>query len=177
LVAGRWGGVVVACALGLGVAACGTEEGAAGSGSATAAQVAQAPVDAGGTTIPAATTTPATPAPPATTPTGAPKVVQFDAPKRFWCLKADPGQAQVIVGWSVPTATDLVVLLDGKVLPQGLLDNPVPFAVVAGKPMGLGVTVVFGCKAGSRHTITMRWSENGGPATTRSVTVVKAAKR
>ena len=53
------------------------------------------------TTSVAATPQPTT----VTTPDGAPKVVQFQAPRRYWCLPAHPGQAQVTVGWSVPSAT------------------------------------------------------------------------
>jgi hypothetical protein len=136
-------GVGIASALALGVAACASDEGTSGQDGTV------------------------------TTPAGPPQVVQIGAPKRFWCLKAFPGQAQVIVGWSVPAATSLVVSLDGKELHQGMREA-LPFAVVAGKPAGLGVTVVFPCRSGRRHTISMRWTAGDSPPAERSITVTKA---
>jgi hypothetical protein len=102
-----------------------------------------------------------------------PDVAQFASPHRFWCMTAHPGQAQVTVGWSVPTATAVTVLLDGRPLHQGLRDR-LPFAVLAGKADGIGATVVFPCRSGQTHKVTIRWRAAGSAATTRTVTIRKA---
>jgi hypothetical protein len=130
-------------------------------------------IDAGGTTIPAVTTTSST-QPTITTAGGAPKVVQFASPREFWCMKAHPGQAQVTVGWSVPSATTVVVALDGKSLHSGIR-KVLPFWVAAGKAYGIGATVVFPCSSGNSHRITVRWRMRRSPTETRTVTIRKAA--
>ncbi len=123
---------------------------------------------------------PATPAAgaPATAPTAtsaatAPHVAQFASVPRFWCLPAHPGQAQTTIGWSVPTATSATVLLDGRALHQGIRKQ-LPFAVMAGKPAGIGVTVVFACRPGDHHRITIRWRDGSSPASARTVRIRKA---
>jgi hypothetical protein len=107
-----------------------------------------------------------------TTPDGAPKVVQFAAPRRYWCLLAHRGQAQVTVGWSVPSATRVAVLLDGTALHSGIR-KALPFWVPAGKPDGIGGTIVFPCP-GNRHRVTIRWRMKSSTAETRTVTIRKA---
>ncbi len=106
---------------------------------------------------------------------GPPKVVQFAAPRRFWCLQAHPGQAQVTIGWSVPSATDVAVLLDGRRLHAGLR-RALPFAVLAGPASGIGATVVFPCRSGDRHRITIRWRMGSSPPAQRTVTIAKASR-
>lgn len=103
----------------------------------------------------------------------APEVAQFAAPKRFWCLQAHPGQAQVTIGWSVPSTTAVTVLLDGRALRQGLR-HELPFAVLAGQADGIGATIVFRCGSGSHHRITLRWRTGDSAAATRTVTIRKA---
>jgi hypothetical protein len=112
-------------------------------------------------------------APSASAAAAPPDVVQFASPKRFWCMTAHPGQAQVTVGWSVPTATAVTVLLDGRPLHQGLRDR-IPFAVLAGKADGIGATVVFPCRSGRTHRVTIRWRAAGSAAASRTVTIHRA---
>jgi hypothetical protein len=151
------------CAFALTGAACSGSGG--GSGGKT--------IDAGGTTIPARTTTTST-QPTITTADGAPKVVQFASPRQFWCMKAHPGQAQVTVGWSVPSATTVTVALDGTSLHSGIR-KVLPFWVPAGKADGIGATVVFPCSSGNSHRITVRWRMRRSPTEMRTVTIRKAA--
>jgi hypothetical protein len=99
--------------------------------------------------------------------------VQFAGPRDFWCLKAHPGQAQVTIGWSAPSATTVAVLLDGRTLHTGIRKQ-LPFWVPAGKPAGIGGTVVFACGSGNRHRITIQWRGPGSPVEARSVTIRKA---
>ena len=66
---------------------------------------------------------------------------------------ADGIQAQVTVGWSVPSATDVTVLLDGASPPVGIQDTA-PYQVPAGKAPGVGSTIVFPCAADA-HTSPM----------------------
>jgi hypothetical protein len=153
--------LTVLCALGLAAAAC------SGSGSSGK------PIDAGGSTIPKQTTTSSAPTPTITTATGAPKVVQFAAPRTFWCMRDPAGQAQVTVGWSVPSASAVAVAFDGKKLHAGIRDA-LPFWVPAGKAAGIGATVVFACNSRDRHRVTVRWRMHGSPAETRTVTIRKA---
>jgi hypothetical protein len=110
-----------------------------------------------------------------TTAAAAPPIVQFGSVPRFWCLAAFPGQAQTTIGWSVPTATSATVLLDGQVLHQGIRKQ-LPFAVLAGKADGLGVTVVFGCATGRSHRVTIRWRNGDSPASHRTITIRKAQR-
>jgi hypothetical protein len=137
---------------------------------------AHANINAGGKTIPKTTTTEVKQPTTVTTANGAPKVVQFKVPGEFWCLHADPGQAQVIVGWSAPSATSAEVLLDGKRLHTGIREA-LPFAVPAGDPPGIGSTVVFSCDAGNHHRITIRWRAHGSPPAERTVTITKATRQ
>jgi hypothetical protein len=128
---------------------------------------------AGGRAIPG--TSPAAEPPSEKKRSGAPKVAQFRHPPRFWCLEAHPGQAQVIVGWSAPAAKKVAVLLDGEKLHAGIRER-LPFWVPAGDASGIGATVVFGCDAGERHRITVRWRARSGPATARRLMITKAAQ-
>jgi hypothetical protein len=153
--------------LALSVASCGGSSG----GSST-----ESNINAGGRTIPKTTSTEAKQPTTVTTSNGAPKVVQFKVPGNFWCLHADPGQAQVIVGWSAPSATSAAVLLDGKRVHTGIRKT-LPFAVPAGDPSGIGSTVVFPCNAGNHHRITIRWRAHGSPAAERTVTITKATRQ
>lgn len=116
-------------------------------------------------------TVPATPA--VAAPSAPPRVVQFDAPERFWCLVSRPRQAQVTIGWSVPSATRVTVELDGRPLRSGLRKRA-PFHVLAGSPSGIGTTVVFGCRTGARHTITIRWRVGDSKPATRTLRIRKA---
>ncbi len=152
----------VGCALSL--AACGSSD----PGSAAAGGV-----GAGGSTIPASGPPKVAATPVRALRAGAPRVVQFAAPRRYWCLPAHPGQAQATIGWSVPSATKLTVALDGRVLHQGIR-RALPFAVPAGKADGIGVTIVFACAPGSSHTVTIRWRAGRSATTTRTVTIGKA---
>jgi hypothetical protein len=104
------------------------------------------------------------------------RVAQFDAPRRFWCLRAYPRQAQITIGWSVPAATDVTVLLDGRPLREGIRRKR-PFHVLAGPPAGIGTTVVFGCHSGTRHTLVIRWSKGTSKTIERSLRIRKAASR
>jgi hypothetical protein len=131
-------------------------------------------IDAGGSAIPARTPTTSTRQPTVTTADGAPKIIQWEAPRSFWCLKAHPGQAQVTVGWSAPSATTVAVLLDGTLLHTGIR-KALPFWVPAGKAAGIGGTLVFRCGAGNQHRVTVRWRRHGSPVETRTVTIRKAA--
>lgn len=132
-----------------------------------------APDPEGGTIPPPPATTAPAPPPAAD---GAPRVAQFHAPRRFWCLPAHPGQAQVTIGWSVPAATAVAVLVDGRRVPLGLRRRP-PFAVLAGTPAGIGATVVFACRPRTRHRIEIRWRAGDSPAARRVVSVRRAGRR
>jgi hypothetical protein len=158
-----WQGLVVlvACGLALALAAC------------DGGDPADDALGAGGKAIPG--TSSADEPRSETKRSGAPKVAQFRNPPRFWCLEAHPGQAQVIVGWSVPAAKKVAVFLDGRRLHTGIRKR-LPFWVPAGDASGIGATVVFGCDAGDRHRITVRWRARSGPATARRTTVTKAAQ-
>jgi hypothetical protein len=114
------------------------------------------------------------PVPGITTPDGAPKLTQFRAPSRFWCLAQYPDRAQVTIGWSAPSATAVSLRLDGRKLPSGLQASP-PFQVPAGPPSGNGAAVVFACRPGTRHTISIDWRIKGSPKTSRTVIVRKAS--
>jgi hypothetical protein len=153
--------------LALSIASCGGSSG----GSST-----ESNINAGGKTIPRTTTTEVKQPTTVTTANGAPKVTQFRSPGKFWCLHADPGQAQATVGWSAPSATSVSVLLDGTRLHSGIRKT-LPFEVPAGDPSGIGSTVVFPCNAGNRHRITIRWRGHGSPMTQRTVTITKAPRQ
>jgi len=122
--------------------------------------------------IPAPTTTRPAKQPSVTTPAGGPAIGTFNAPASFVCLAQDPSQAQVTLGWIVPSATVVTVELDGRTLPRGIRDT-VPYVVPAGKAVGPGATVVFACDD-TRHTITVNWRVRASPATTRVVSVARA---
>ncbi len=122
-----------------------------------------------GTAIPARTTAPA---PTTTTAGGPPTVVAFNAPTGFRCL-AGGKEGQVTLGWVVPDATAVDVQLDGSRPAVGIQDA-LPYQVPAGRPVGVGSTVVFDCAAAAEHTITVRWSAGSDAnVTERSVTVRK----
>lgn len=145
-----------------------TTSAASGASATTAATPTVA--GAAGATIPARTTAPA----PATSAaaTVPPTVVAFNAPQTFRCLGGRT-QGQVTLGWDVAGATSVAVQLDGSSPPVGIQDA-LPFQVPAGKPVGVGSTVVFDCRAAVQHAITVRWSAGGDAnVTERSVTVVK----
>lgn len=144
----------------------------AGSGGPTAATAATPTVaGAAGAAIPGRTT-----APPAAGPSaalaGPPTVVAFNAPTTFRCLTGGQ-QGQVTLGWNVPDATAVDVQLDGSRPAVGIQDA-LPYQVPAGRPVGVGSTVVFDCAAAAEHTLTVRWSAGGDAnVTERSVTVRK----
>jgi hypothetical protein len=154
---------LAAGALGLAVAACGAS--ALGAGEPTP--------DAGGGTIPTTTVAATPPDPTVTTPDGAPKVVQWAASKRYWCLAVHPGEAQTTVGWSAPSATSAEVLLDGRVLRTGLGHRP-PYALLAPGPTGIGATIVFPCADGRSHRVTVRWRKDASPVVTKTVRIERA---
>lgn len=108
---------------------------------------------------------------------GAPAIAEFTAPNTFHCLAATTAhnrQAQISVGWSVPSATNLVVTLDGMAVHAGIRDT-VPFHVPAGSPAGIGTTVVFACGPATQHTLTFTWQADGSPVTERILPITKAA--
>lgn len=123
-----------------------------------------------GIPIPEPTTTSSVSTPPVTTPEGGPAVVEWSAPEEFWCM-ADGKQAQITVGWSVPSATEVTVELDGAALPSGI-QSTVPYQVLAGHPSGIGSTLVFDC-APDRHDVTITWTMDG-QSTERTFTSTKA---
>jgi len=161
--------LVAACGVALALVAIGDDD-EGGTGASAAG------IGAGGGTIPATTSTTTEDEPAVTTASGAPKVTQFRSPRNFWCLPAQPGQAQVIVGWKVPSAESATVALDGQRLHSGIRKNP-PFWVPAGDASGIGATVVFACRPGESHRVTVRWRMPSAPPTERTVTVHKAARR
>jgi hypothetical protein len=141
----------------------------AGSGATTAGTPTVA--GAAGAAIPGRTT-----APPAASTSGPeagpPTVVAFNAPTTFRCLTGGK-QGQVTLGWNVPDATAVDVQLDGSRPAVGIQDA-LPYQVPAGKPVGVGSTVVFDCGAAAEHTLTVRWSAGADTnVTERSVTVRK----
>jgi hypothetical protein len=156
-----------ACLLALSVASCGGSSG----GSST-----ESNVNAGGKTIPKTTTQESKQSTTLTMANGAPKVVQFKAPREFWCLRAHPAQAQVTLGWSVPSATNAAILLDGTRVHSGIR-RALPFSVLGGTPSGIGTTVVFQCRPDQRHRITVRWGAHGSPTAERTVTITKSTRQ
>ncbi len=103
---------------------------------------------------------------------GPPVIVAFNAPTTFRCL-ADGKQGQVTLGWVAPDATAVDVQLDGARPAVGIQDA-LPYQVPAGRPVGVGSTVVFDCAVAAEHTITVRWSAGADTnVTERSVTVRK----
>jgi hypothetical protein len=155
--------LTAACTLGIGAVSCG--------GSTTGGPVQDAGGASGGT-IPTTTTSTAKSDRTLTTAGGAPRVVQFAVPHRFWCLKAHPDQAQVTAGWSVPSATHVAVLLDGAQVHAGIRKS-LPFSVQAGTPAGIGTTVVFPCRGTRTHRLTVRWQAHGSPWAEREATIRK----
>ncbi len=124
--------------------------------------------------IPTRPVPPTAPATVVTEPGGAPVVEQFVAPDSFVCLAEDPRQAQVTVGWDVPTATDVTILLDGAPVHSGIHDE-LPFAVTAGTARGIGSTIVFDCAASDARTITIQWTVGASPPAEHVVQVVREA--
>jgi hypothetical protein len=122
--------------------------------------------------IPTRTVEPTTLAPVVTEPGGSPAVEAFVAPETFVCLAEDPRQAQVTLGWDVPTATEVAISLDGEPVPSGIRDE-LPFEVPAGGARGIGTTVVFACDGSDARTITIAWSIDGSPPTEQVVNVVR----
>jgi hypothetical protein len=121
--------------------------------------------------LPTPTTTPPPPTARVTTPEGTMAVLQFHAPTSFTCLAQYPSQAQVTIGWYIPSATRVTETFDGTTMHSGIRDA-LPFAVSAG--VNLGTTLVFGCDSGTTHTIVLTWYGQGLPPTKRVVTVHKA---
>lgn len=118
-------------------------------------------------------TTPSTPSPPlVTTAEGGPEVVEFGAPDSFRCL-ADGIEGQATIGWSVPSATSVTVLLDGTPPATGIQDS-LPYQIPAGPAPGVGSTIVFPCDSADQHTFTFVWAL-GDATTTRSVTLTREA--
>jgi hypothetical protein len=124
--------------------------------------------------LPSPTSAPTTVLPVVTTPDGAPEVVRFVVPDRFWCLVDDPSEAQVTVGWHVPSATEVEVLLDGVAVPAGF-QPALPYQLPAGGPTGIGATVVFPCEDGDQHSVTVRWRSGTSPTAERTGTIAKGA--
>jgi hypothetical protein len=151
----------------------GTSPSAPGAGSPATAVTSGTPTVAGaaGAAIPGRTT-----APPAGSTSaaeaGPPTVVAFNAPTTFRCLTGGK-QGQVTLGWNVPDATAVDVQLDGSRPAVGIQDA-LPYQVPAGRPVGVGSTVVFDCGTAAEHTLTVRWSAGADTnVTERSVTVRK----
>jgi hypothetical protein len=119
---------------------------------------------------------PSTTQPTLTDANGAPIVEQFHAPPTYYCLStADtPRQAQINVGWSVPSATELDITLDGEPVPSGIRDT-LPFHVPAGPPSGVGTTIVFACGQETPHTIEITWRTSSSTSTIRTLLITKAA--
>lgn len=136
---------------------------------ATSSPVERAPLP-----IPPVTSAPSTTAPTITTPGGAPEVVQFESPTSFYCLAEYPDEAQVTIGWSVPSATAVTVLVDG-IEPATGIQPSMPYQVPAGPPSGIGATIVFPCEPLDQHTVTIRWQMGSSPAAERVVTITKGA--
>lgn len=100
-------------------------------------------------------------------------VAQFKAPEKFWCLRANPDEAQATLGWSAPQATEVKVFLDGEELHSGIRET-LPFTVPAGDATGIGTTVVFACEPGDSHEVEVRWRMADSPPAERAVTIDKA---
>jgi hypothetical protein len=145
------------------LAACGDDDGSSGSGGAATER-----------SIPTRVPAPPTPLPVVTVPGGAPEVTEFAAPRSFSCLAESPEQAQVTIGWNVPSATDVAVQLDGSVPASGIQDA-LPYQVPAGPAVGPGVAMVFPCDL-AEHTITLTWTAGSSPPTERVVAITKAAR-
>ena len=91
-------------------------------------------------------------------------------------LELRDAKAQLTVGWSVPSATGVTVELDGKPLDEGIR-RKLPFHVLAGPPAGIGTTVVFGCRSGKAHTLTVRWRGGDAKTVERTLRIRKAGSR
>lgn len=128
----------------------------------------------GGEAIPVRPTPPTTAAPVVTTPDGAPEVLAFDGPDEFWCLVTEPAEAQVTLGWTVLSATEVTVTLDGVVLPSGIQPQA-PFQVPVGDASGIGSTVRFACEPAVDHVITVSWRMGSSPPVERTVAITKGA--
>jgi len=124
--------------------------------------------------IPVRVPPPTTSPPTVTTPQGGPEVTAFNAPTSFTCLSQDPSQGQVTIGWTVPSATQVAIVLDGAPPPSGIRGS-LPYAVPAGPARGPGVTIVFACSPAAQHTIMLAWRTKDSPATVRLVPVAKVA--
>jgi hypothetical protein len=137
--------------------------------------VAEATPSSSALAIPTLTAPPSPSAPVVTTPEGGVAAVQFNAPTSFSCLSQYPTQAQVTIGWNVPSATGVTESFDGTTMHSGIR-SVLPFVVPAGPAVGPGATLVFGCHSGVNHTIVVTWSRQGLPSTSRVVKVhTKAA--
>jgi hypothetical protein len=122
--------------------------------------------------LPTPTTSPPTTQPLILSAEGGPAVVQFQAPTNFSCLAQNPAQAQITIGWNVPSSTEVTVRFDGSVMHRGIRQQ-LPFDVPAGPSVGPGATLVFGCNSGSTHTVVLTWRREGIRETTRVVRVDK----
>lgn len=111
-----------------------------------------------------------------TTPEGGPALVEYHAPSTFTCMPGTPDQAQITLGWSAPSATDVSFTLDGAPLAKGI-QNPIPYEVPAGGAAQVGATIVFACEPASTHTITATWRMNDSPPTERVITITKEPAR
>jgi hypothetical protein len=120
-------------------------------------------------TVPSVTTPPVV-----STPSGQPAITQFNAPSTFSCLTVYPSQAQVTIGWHVPSADQVSIRLDGAPIHIGI-EDALPFDVPAGPATGPGTTIVFACAAGDHHQVTLRWDAAGLRPVTRTFTVTKVA--
>ena len=104
-----------------------------------------------------------------------PAVDPFVAPHTFVCLAEDPNQAQVTIGWDVPTASDVEIRLDGVPVPSGSAPSCRSRCPPAARAAGIGSTVVFDCDASEAWTITIQWTAHGSPPTVKVVHVVHEA--
>lgn len=98
--------------------------------------------------------------------------MEFGAPDSFRCL-ANGIEGQTTIGWSVPSATSVTVLLDGTAPATGIQDS-LPYQIPAGPAPGVGSTIVFPCDSADQHTFTFVWAL-GDTTTTRSVTLSREA--
>jgi hypothetical protein len=159
----RLGYILGVLVLGVALAGCSGGSDASSSGDAAHEQA-----------IPARTPPPSTSLPVVTVAGGAPEVTQFAAPSTFTCLAGDPSQAQVTIGWNVPSATEVEITLDGATPASGIQDT-LPYQVPAGAPGGPGVTIVFPCEPANDHVITLTWRAGSSAPTERAVSVSKTA--
>jgi hypothetical protein len=117
---------------------------------------------------------PNTPTPPLLAGDGTLAVTEFHVPSSFSCLAADPTRALITIGWNVPSANDVRLILDDHALPTGM-DHPVPYQVPAGGAKGIGATIVFSCAGPSERTIGIEWTAADALAARRTASITRDA--